>query len=951
MTVDSAQEPSSVEEFKIAGNEAYKNSDYQVAEDYYSKALSLNPELREKSILYKNRAMARLKLENFEGAESDCSSALEISPYDVKALYRRAMSREKLDKIGPAFVDAKEAARLQPNDRTIIELCESLLKVNTDRLKKVESTQNKVAEMMRMTFDNQNGEQKLNAINNLLVLCRDSEDGASRVWQDGKIVDQLLSVIKEKDKWSDEFALSAIRIMDELAKKRERACALTDLISIPVLTRLTAERNTSQFIEAASALLQRVINGLAAMDRNKEIKPDNEVVEKNKIPIIRIILEIEEIITDKQYSATVREISLDFLLKNLMHMDGGLPRGWSWRFVEDRGLFKVLHIACQIPELCDYPVTAETRQHVAIFLARLYDDMVFDQRRALYKDRVDQVFNGLLSDIDKRENRIKLAALLITLLQGPVDTGISLVTNDTVTNIMLQMAASGDSLEQSIAAELIVLSVSKHERATAIIKTGLPVLRKLFNSSDQNVKVRALVGLCKCAAAGGDDCAKQTMDEGTTIKLADICKKFLLAIDKYSVDVRRFACEGLSYLSLDADVKEFIIDDPILVKALVSLAQSAGAMCVFTLAAIYVNLSNAYEKPKIDEEMVKLAQFAKHHVPETHLKDTDEYVEKRVRKLVEGGAVTACVAVSKTESKNALDNLARCMNAFCGISDLTGQIISEGGAKLLLKLHKECSAVGKLKAAHGLAKLGARSDPSIAFPGQRAYEVVKPMVDLLHPEVEGLANYDALLTLTNLSSTGDSLRKRILKEKSIPKIEEFWFDNYEGHEMLRSAAAELLLNMLFCEDFFKETIKPNSDRVKLWVLYCAEGDERLKLASSAGFATLTEDPEVCQRILNEIKGWVEHFTELAMSENPEIQRRCLMGIANMVESSEKVASEIMASDVFRVLVAITKLDNKERKGAQEQAKRALDAAEKLGVIKATDRELHERKIKLATVNE
>lgn len=27
------------------------------------------------------------------------------------------MSREKLDKIGPAFVDAKEAARLQPNDR------------------------------------------------------------------------------------------------------------------------------------------------------------------------------------------------------------------------------------------------------------------------------------------------------------------------------------------------------------------------------------------------------------------------------------------------------------------------------------------------------------------------------------------------------------------------------------------------------------------------------------------------------------------------------------------------------------------------------------------------------------------------------------------------------------------------------------------------------------------
>jgi hypothetical protein len=60
----------------------------------------------------------------------------------------------------------------------------------------------------------------------------------------------------------------------------------------------------------------------------------------------------------------------------------------------------------------------------------------------------------------------------------------------------------------------------------------------------------------------------------------------------------------------------------------------AGALCVYTMAAIFMNCSNAYDKPKIDEEMVKLAQYAKHHVPETHPKDTDEYVEKRIRKMV-----------------------------------------------------------------------------------------------------------------------------------------------------------------------------------------------------------------------------------------------------------------------------------------------------------------------------
>lgn len=36
--------------------------------------------------------------------------------------------------------------------------------------------------------------------------------------------------------------------------------------------------------------------------------------------------------------------------------------------------------------------------------------------------------------------------------------------------------------------------------------------------------------------------------------------------------------------------------------------QTAGSLCVYTLASIYVNLTNSYEKPKIDEELVKLAQ-------------------------------------------------------------------------------------------------------------------------------------------------------------------------------------------------------------------------------------------------------------------------------------------------------------------------------------------------------
>lgn len=98
----------------------------------------------------------------------------------------------------------------------------------------------------------------------------------------------------------------------------------------------------------------------------------------------------------------------------------------------------------------------------------------------------------------------------------------------------------------------------------------------------------------------------------------------------------------------------------------------AGSVCVFTISSIYVNLCNAYDKPKIDEEMIKLAQFAKHHVPETHPKDTDDYVDRRIKRLIENQAVAACVAISKTDSKNALDNLASCLLAFTNNMEFSG---------------------------------------------------------------------------------------------------------------------------------------------------------------------------------------------------------------------------------------------------------------------------------------
>lgn len=60
------------EQLKNDANKLFQHGDYQEAIDLYTEALQLQPEKTLKNVLYCNRAMARLKTEDYEGAETDC---------------------------------------------------------------------------------------------------------------------------------------------------------------------------------------------------------------------------------------------------------------------------------------------------------------------------------------------------------------------------------------------------------------------------------------------------------------------------------------------------------------------------------------------------------------------------------------------------------------------------------------------------------------------------------------------------------------------------------------------------------------------------------------------------------------------------------------------------------------------------------------------------------------
>lgn len=150
-------------------------------------------------------------------------------------------------------------------------------------------------------------------------------------------------------------------------------------------------------------------------------------------------------------------------------------------------------------------------------------------------------------------------------------------------------------------------------------------------------------------------------------------------------DIRKWSAEGLSYLTLDAEVKEKLVEDRPALRALIELAKTGDQSVLYGVVTTLVNLCNVYEKQEVIPEMVELAKFAKHHIPEEHEFDDPDFVSKRVVILGNEGVTSALVALSKTESPNSKELISRVFNALCSEVELRGVVVQQGGVKVCLK--------------------------------------------------------------------------------------------------------------------------------------------------------------------------------------------------------------------------------------------------------------------------
>ncbi|XP_004072479.1 protein unc-45 homolog B [Oryzias latipes] len=919
-------------QLKDEGNKHFQAGEIEKAIECYTNAIKVCKDKTLLAVIYRNRSACFLKKESYANAASDASKAIDVDAADIKALYRRCQALEKLGKLDMAFKDVQRCATLEPKNKTFLETLRRLGAEIQAKLKTTFSTDSRVQNMFDILFDEEmDKDKKEKAANNLIVLSRE-DAGAERIFQNNG-VPLLLNMI---DTGKPEMIVAAVRTLSGMCTgHKARAMAIVNMVGVDKICSIMALDN-EEIALATSNLFQCINDSLTGADTREYGKEAALVLDAAK-DLKTILLALLEMIANKNVSGYGRDQALNLLSKNVPRSNKKNPDYSRTLFTIDHGLKKILKVCGQVPELPDQlPLTENSQMIASVLLNKLYDDLTCDPERDNFREICDQYIKSKI-DPNNMDKTLHAVNTISGLLQGPFDVGNALVGHQGVMEMMVALCGSEREVDQMVAVEALIHSSTKMSRASFIITNGVSLLKDIYKkTTNEKIKIRALVGLCKLGSAGGDDYSLRQFAEGSTEKLAKQCRKWLCN-PKIDAKTRKWAIEGLAYLTNDADVKDDFVEDELALKAMFDLAKSTDKTIIYAVACTLVNCTNSYEKKEILPELVQLAKFSKQHVPEQHPKDKKDFIEKRVKRLLKAGVISALAVMVKADSSILTDKtkemLARVFLALSADPKDRGIIVAQGGGKALIPLALEGTDAGKGKACHALAKIAAVSNPTIAFPGERVYEVVRPLVSLLHTDKEGAQNYEALRGLTNLAAYSEKLRSKIVKEKALPEIENLMF---EENEKIRLAATECMCNLVTSKEVQERYLEDGNDKLKLLVLLCGEDDDKIQIAAAGALAMITAaQKKLCTKMTLVTVQWLEILQRLCLHSNPKIQHRGLVIVYNMLDSdNNELAKKLIESELLEILTVIGKAeDNPKRQDPIDAARTCLVKAMDLGLIK------------------
>ncbi|XP_077280867.1 protein unc-45 homolog B-like [Temnothorax americanus] len=882
---------------------------------YYSNALKLTEDKAEKACLYRKRADIYLQLSDYEKVINDCNSALKICC--SKALLQRCKALEALQRFEEAYRDAEIIIALNPNNEDFQRVVDHLRKIVQERRKKKLHISAQVSKALDLAFDeNANEKEREIAMNDLLVLARE-RFGAEQIFKKEGVskIAQLVKVEK-----NEEVICSAIRIVGELCKNN---ISRTESVMKYVGLLWCLEMMNSTFAERVNAsqyCLQNILNTYSGMNDKPDSNRNEDLCEAHKKEIDTIMFCLSYGIT----SRTITGLARDAIIKLITHNIHYTALDWAKRFVELRGVQRLMEVAGEMEEynsesLLD--ITSSTRTITSLCLAMVYKNVYKNcDDEKTFTNAVDEFIEDKLHSPDVR-SKVRVVVAITTLLLSPLDVGNTFVVKEGILEMILVMAGMDDVLQQKVALECIVAAVTRKDQVDAIINQGVDILKILCQSQDDLLRVRALVAFCKMGNSGDSDATTRPFADGVTKELTEACRRLLINPKKEN---REWAVKGLSYLTFNTNVKQELIENLEVIETMIEIADDpfTDDQSLFDVLMTLMNLCNAYDER--EPEMIELSKFVKYHFPEES-ELGDDFEEGLADLLIDYDVITYLLDLAKTDNQNCKELIARVFNAICSkqrLADVVAHVVPE----TLLSLALDGTVKGKKQASLALVHLALTKsiflDADNIVPAQLLTEFVQPIVNLLNLECSVNENCQTLTALCNLAEVNESIREHMFKEGVFQKIEAFV---YEKDYFLKLASANLINIMILSREVAIQCFEQDNSRVDYLMLLYKDENKDIKFAAAAALVKLTvANEEACKKVLDS-NFWLEFLRFLLTNPSSNIQQMGIIFVLSMIKSMEDFAEKLIETDIIELLRSLSKNDTVQNKNVKELTSIALEA--------------------------
>ena len=415
----------------------------------------------------------------------------------------------------------------------------------------------------------------------------------------------------------------------------------------------------------------------------------------------------------------------------------------------------------------------------------------------------------------------------------------------------------------------------------------------------------------------------------------DLVPRLKSMIVEDPLDSNQSSIEGLAYASVRPKAKEELAKDPDFLRKLLKILRHGppGSPTSFGGLALIDNITRYL--PNLSEEQKQMAQLkayasASKVASQIDRLDEDAAVTERCKAVVNAGAISVFVGMSKNLSPNSVHTVMRIMLSLSRTSSLRGIIAQQGGVRLLLQGYTlfmgsaDSDVEARHTAAHALARTLISVDPSLVFPSSGSLSltsVIRPIISLLNEEsgsmTQGprdlLPTFEALLALANLAAVPSSGGAENIIRKAYPRIEDLMLNK---KTLVQRAATQLVCNLVNCPagvELFADESSAAARRIHILLAIADVEDVATRSAAAGALATLTEFEGAVKAILARERG-LEIILGLVKDESGDrgvIHRACVC-VTNVVcqdsDTGKRAKRKVKELGGEEILNDIMKLD-------------------------------------------